>query len=56
VSDHDLLIKLNEKIIHIETMMKNHLAHHWAVTVALIGITATAIVSTLLLVLRLKME
>ena len=45
LSDHDLLIRLDVQVGELNKQMRNHLAHHWAVelalAVALIGAVAT---------------
>ncbi len=51
-SDHDILIRLDEKVANIETLLKNHLRHHWGITLSLLGITGTAIISILVLILK----
>ena len=40
LSDHDLLIRLDEQVGELCRLMRNHLAHHWAVELAL----ATALI------------
>lgn len=35
-TDHDLLILLNEKMNSFQTIMSNHLAHHFVYTLALV--------------------
>lgn len=44
-SDHDLLIRIDERVAKLDRSMTNHLAHHWAVTVALAGSVLTALAS-----------
>lgn len=53
--DHDILIALNEKVGNIQNLLENHLKHHWAVTISLIGITGSAVVTTLILIIRLAL-
>jgi len=36
-SDHDLLIRIDERVLKLDRAMTNHLTHHWAVTLALVG-------------------
>jgi len=47
LSDHDLLIELNEKVGGLSKHFANHLAHHWAVTLilltSLLGLVATVL-------------
>jgi hypothetical protein len=40
LSDHDLLIRLDVQIGELNKLIRNHLAHHWAVELAL----ATALI------------
>ena len=35
LSDHDLLIRLDVQVCELNRLMRNHLAHHWAVELAL---------------------
>jgi len=35
LSDHDLLIRLDVQVGELNKRMSNHLAHHWAVELAL---------------------
>ena len=44
-SDHDLLTRIDERVQKLDRSMTNHLAHHWAVTVALGGALLTALAS-----------
>jgi len=47
-SDHDLLVRIDERLKNVERWQRNHFAHHWAVTLSLIGITIGAIVTAIL--------
>jgi len=48
LSDHDLLIRLDERVGALHRCLKGHLAHHWAVSL-LAGIAVlSAILSWLL--------
>ena len=40
LSDHDLLIRLDVQVGELGKQMRNHLAHHWAIELAL----ATALI------------
>jgi hypothetical protein len=44
-SDHDLLIRIDERVEKLDRCMTNHLTHHWAVTLALVGSVLTALAS-----------
>ena len=51
LSDHDLLIGLNEKVDTLTKQFTNHLAHHWTVTIvlltSLLGLVATVLTMAL---------
>lgn len=34
-SDHDLLVRIDERVKKLDRCMTNHLAHHWALTLAI---------------------
>ena len=44
-TDHDLPIRIDERVQKLDRAMANHLAHHWAVTVAVLGAVLTALAS-----------
>jgi hypothetical protein len=44
-TDHDLLIRIDERVQKLDRCVANHLAHHWAVTLALVGSVLTALAS-----------
>ena len=48
MTDHDLLIEINQRLKNLEVGVANHLRHHWAVT---IGISAALLGALLKLVL-----
>lgn len=35
-SDHDLLIRIDERTTKMDQRLANHLAHHWAITLGAI--------------------
>ena len=37
LSDHDLLIRIDERVEKLDRCMSNHLKHHWAITLAAVG-------------------
>jgi len=39
-TDHDLLVRIDERVQKIDKCLSNHLSHHWALTLAI----ATALV------------
>jgi ABC-type proline/glycine betaine transport system permease subunit len=43
LTDHDLLVRIDERVQHNEEMMANHLNHHWGVTIALLAATISSI-------------
>jgi len=47
LSDHDLLIRLDVQVGELCRQMKNHLAHHWAVELALAGALIGAVAALL---------
>lgn len=36
MTDHDLLTRIDERVQKLDRCMSNHLAHHWAITVAFV--------------------
>jgi len=44
-TDHDLLIRIDERVDKLDRCMTNHLAHHWAFTLALLAAVLTALAS-----------
>ena len=36
-TDHDLLMRIDERLKAIEKSLSNHLKHHWAITMALLA-------------------
>lgn len=51
-NDHTILVQLNERVKNIENLLKNHLSHHWAITMWLLGITSTTVIAIILLIIR----
>jgi hypothetical protein len=37
LTDHDLLIRIDERTARIDRRLAEHLRHHWAVTLAAVG-------------------
>ena len=48
LTDHDLLIRMDERVQALHACLKGHLAHHWAVTLAAVAAVAAAVVSLVL--------
>jgi uncharacterized membrane protein len=44
-TDHDLLIRIDERVAKLDRCMTNHLAHHWAVSMAVLGAVLMALAS-----------
>jgi hypothetical protein len=42
-TDHDLLTRIDERLAKLDRCMANHLAHHWAITMALVGAVLAAL-------------
>ena len=56
MSDHDLLIRIDERVLKMDRCITNHLRHHWAVTLAAVTATLTALGAAAAVVLnRLSM-
>lgn len=47
------LAEMGTDIAWIKTAMGNHLAHHWAVTLSMLGVIGTLAVSLLIFILKL---
>jgi len=43
MSDHDLLIRIDERVSKLDRCMTNHLRHHWVVTAAALTALLTAL-------------
>lgn len=48
ISDHDLLIRIDEQVKKLDRCMTNHLKHHWAVTLAAITAMLSAVLTAVL--------
>ena len=42
LTDHDLLIRIDERVSKLDRCMTNHLKHHWVVTAAALTALLTA--------------
>jgi len=47
LSDHDLLIRIDERLDGVEMALKNHLHHHWWITVAALAAATGAFVAAI---------
>jgi hypothetical protein len=45
MTDHDLLTRIDERVQKMDRCITNHLAHHWAITLALVGAVFAALAS-----------
>lgn len=50
-TDHDLLVRIDERLKNVEKQIENHLSHHFRATIIAWSITATAIMSTIIALL-----
>ena len=50
-TDHDLLIRIDERLQRVENCLVNHLQHHWAVTITALGATVGAIAAAIIALL-----
>jgi len=48
LSDHDLLIRIDERTQNMDVCLTNHLHHHWRVTVLVLTIALGAVVAAVL--------
>jgi hypothetical protein len=44
-TDHDLLIRIDERVAKLDRCMMSHLAHHWAFTLSVVGAILAAAAS-----------
>jgi len=52
LTDHDLLIRIDERVTKLDRCMTNHLRHHWAVTLLALGAVVSAVLSLLIQLAR----
>ena len=45
MTDHDLLVRIDERQGTMATHFSNHIKHHWAVTISLLMIVAGLVVA-----------
>ena len=48
MTDHDLLIRMDEKLDALKVSFDNHLRHHARYTYLLLGITISAVISLII--------
>lgn len=48
MTDHDLLVCIDVKLKELKKQFDNHLKHHWAITIPLIGIAGSLVVALLI--------
>lgn len=46
-SDHDLLIRIDERLQKVDRCLTNHLSHHWRVTVLVLAVALGAVAAAL---------
>ena len=51
-TDHDLLIRIDERVQKLDRCMTNHLRHHWAVTMLALGAVLSAALSLLIALVK----
>jgi hypothetical protein len=47
MTDHDLLVRMDEKLTGLQKQFSNHIRHHWAVTIPVILIALGLLVALL---------
>lgn len=50
-SDHDLLVRIDERVQKLDKCMTNHLDHHWTVTLAVATAALTGISALVIAIL-----
>jgi hypothetical protein len=48
MDDHDLLVRIDERVKKLDICMSNHLKHHWIVFVTMVGALSTGIITLIL--------
>lgn len=51
-TDHDLLVRIDERVQYLERCLKGHLQQHWALTIVACTAVATAIVGMVVAAFR----
>lgn len=52
LTDHDLLIRIDERTIEFQRKMDNHLRHHFRYSIMAWGITLSTLVSLVIVVIK----
>ena len=47
ITDHDLLIRIDERVKKLDRCLVDHLKHHWAVTLCALAAVISALLSWL---------
>ena len=47
MTDHDLLLRIDERLRGLSTHFSNHIRHHWMLTIPLIMVVAGLVVTLL---------
>ena len=53
MNDHDLLVRIDERTKTFEQQMTNHLAHHFRYTILAWSVSIGAIISLILIIVKL---
>jgi len=54
LSDHDVLVKIDNDLCWVKKMLENHLKHHFLITLTSLSAALSAIVAILLVLLKGK--
>ena len=47
MNDHDLLVRMDEKLTGLQKQFSNHIIHHWAVTIPVLLIALGLLIALL---------
>ena len=53
LTDHDLLIRIDERSIEFQRKMDNHLRHHFRYSIMAWGVTLSALISLVIIVIKI---
>lgn len=51
-TDHDLLIRIDERTFEFQKQMDNHLRHHFRYSIMAWGVTLSAIVGLIIIIIK----
>lgn len=51
MNDHDLLVRIDERVEKLDDCLRNHLSKHWAISLAVIGATLMGLAALLINIL-----